>query len=422
MMRFRILLAIPALLALVLATNPASADHERGEIPFAPVRAPVFGTPDVVGLDLTEAEQILLDEGFVPVLRFVHARGAAPWTVLQQDDLLQHLGGFDRVEGDRNEPLDRHEPFGRNDPLDRDGPGFEHRDRAFARVRLDVARPEPLRHGLRMLSVYGLGAGEAARLLAELGVRATVREVRAEFRPGMVFRQVPEAGVRLRPGAAVEVTVAARHGRPAVPVLAPAVAGLTLPEIRRVARGMGLDVRAVSVRAPGHALDHAVAQTPRPGERAALGSVLEVAFPLAAEVPALRGLAVEQAVRLAARHDLGVQVADAFGRRGTGRVVAQNPAPGTLVAAGTEVRVRLDREVHVPLALVPDVVGLPVAAAVRRLEAAGLVATVMGSLADRGAEVTWQSASAGARLPRGTVVRLAAARGHAGIRAGVRIG
>jgi hypothetical protein len=132
-----------------------------------------------------------------------------------------------------------------------------------------------------------------------------------------------------------------------------------------------------------------IPQDIRPGSHAV--SVL-YAGPVLAEVPEVRGLTLEEARRALRQRGLDVR-ADTTGKEPSGevvrKVVAQRPRGGTTAPAGSRVAVEV-----LLLTRVPDIVGLGLAEAARRVEEQGLRLGPVSSLPE--AVVVDQNPAAGA--------------------------
>jgi beta-lactam-binding protein with PASTA domain len=128
-------------------------------------------------------------------------------------------------------------------------------------------------------------------------------------------------------------------------------------------------------------------------------------------VPRVVGM-TETAARLRIQEDrLEADVDRRPSRRPQGIVFAQAPGAGTQVAEGTRVELLVSRG---PAGVaVPDFVGLKQAAAVRRLEAAGLKAKLRRVFAQKPkGVVVEQDPSTGVRVLRGSIVQLSVSKGR----------
>ena len=335
----------------------------------------LVSVPALEGLDLAEAEARLLEIGLfpIPVFRRAHQR---PFTVLGQD-----RGPDQGAE-----------------------PG--------AHVHLEVALPLAFPRKVRMPSLLGANEAEALGALRALGFAPRVQRAPSVFEEDTVVRQIPAAGDATFVGSDVQLIVAFPARRTHVPaqVLVPEMRGASLAEawLRVRAAGLRLDIRRRL--APEQAPDGIVLQRPTAGVRVPLGAVIRVDLPAVAETPSLLGLPPEAALRRAEAAGLGV-VFEGDPRNVPGaRVVDQSPRPGTLVAAGSALRVVL-RGRSLPVhdaVLMPDARGRTVPDARALLGGAGLEATITGPpFVDPAAtEIVSQVPAPGTPLRPGERVRL----------------
>ena len=120
------------------------------------------------------------------------------------------------------------------------------------------------------------------------------------------------------------------------------------------------------------------------------------------EMPACVGLDLPEASEKLKDADLR------FRTRGEGSTVtAQLPAPGTSIAAGTEIILYFDASVSPDLETLPDLTGMDLDQARDTLSYYGLYLTTMSSVTDPERQtVSSQSLPAGTELPHGTVVEV----------------
>jgi beta-lactam-binding protein with PASTA domain len=156
-----------------------------------------------------------------------------------------------------------------------------------------------------------------------------------------------------------------------------------------------------------------IAQMPAAGNEAGRGGTVTLVVsrgPATVKVPDVVGLSLAQAFRRVEAAQLRPQARRVFSPRPKGRVFRQRPTAGT----------ELEREQVVLLTVsrgrgrvaVPDVVGLREAAAVQALEAADLAAnTVRVAAGEPAGLVVAQNPASGARVARGSTVRVNVSRG-----------
>ena len=127
-------------------------------------------------------------------------------------------------------------------------------------------------------------------------------------------------------------------------------------------------------------------------------------------IPTVVGQSRDSAVRELTAAGLDVQVVEVNSEREEGTVTAQQPAPGTVVVEGTQVRINVSKGPR-PVQ-VPNVVGLPYDQAAAELQRAGFGVTRIDVDSDLAPGiVTDQDPSAGTESSRGTTVRLSVSRG-----------
>lgn len=194
---------------------------------------------------------------------------------------------------------------------------------------------------------------------------------------GLVVSQSPEAGVSLARGEVLTVVVSA--GPAPVPV-PDGLVGVPLADAEQTLLGVGLALGSVT-----EAFDEVVpagvvlAASAEPGVELPFGEVVDLvvsAGPEPRTVPDdLVGRALDEVRNLLEALGLPVSVGGESYSDSVpaGGVIEAAPSPGQTVDRGTPVLVEVS--LGPPVVAVPDVIGLPVVEAARRLEAAGLVVT-----------------------------------------------
>ncbi len=246
--------------------------------------------------------------------------------------------------------------------------------------------------------VVGLAEAKAASLLASRKLQA-----RASGPPAAngrrVLSQDPAAGTPVAPGSAVAIRLG---------LSVPRLIGLDCAAARERAAEFGhprVDCESRPASSAGDAIGRVFEQTPEPGGeavpapaaiRVAVWAVQQVAVPDVREQPLNGAIGSIEAARLTAQPDE---------RRGERIVSQQAPAPGTVVDAGSAVRLETREVVEVP-----DVVGQTLAAAQGRLDEARLrgAADAQDHAGDR--VVQSQSPAARAKVAVGTAVQLSTKR------------
>jgi serine/threonine-protein kinase len=278
-----------------------------------------------------------------------------------------------------------------------------------------LAWPEDEPERLTVPRVTGLDAAEAKRRVQAAGFAAIV-DLQANPAPrGSVYSQDPVPGSRLRREQAVLVFVSS-----GAQVTVPPVTGFARAEAAARLRRAKLTPRFVAVAAL-QPRGTVVATEPAPGQVVEPGAAVQVTVSSGSGrvvVPSLLGTRSAGAQARVVAAGLTRAAFDVPAAEPAGTVVGQSPQPGTEVTPGS--RVRLDVSTGVPSAgspapapvTVPDAVGRTLADAQDLLESAGLVVRV--EYVDSGqpqAVVLSHEPRAGARVRRGTNVRLAIATG-----------
>lgn len=194
---------------------------------------------------------------------------------------------------------------------------------------------------------------------------------------GLVVSQSPEAGVSLAQGEVLTVVVSAG---PALVPVPDGLVGVPLADAEQALVGVGLALGSVT-----EAFDEVVpagvvlAASTEPGVELPFGEVVDLvvsAGPEPRTVPDnLVGRALDEVRNLLEALGLPVSVGGESYSDSVpaGGVIEAAPSPGQTVDRGTPVLVEVS--LGPPVVAVPDVIGLPVVEAARRLEAAGLVVT-----------------------------------------------
>ncbi len=204
----------------------------------------------------------------------------------------------------------------------------------------------------------------------------------------------------------------------------PSLAGLDRESAAALLQPLGLGLAVVDARGSADVpAGEVLAQEPDVDGALRRGRSVEVvlsAGPVAVVVPEVAGRPAEQALAVlrAAPYQLEVARRDVSDPEvAAGLVVRTDPAGGASVRQGTEVV--LEVSVGSAPVEVPDVVGLPRAQALARLEEAGLEISVSEAYRDdepRLGRVASQSPRAGAAAQRGREVALVVSRGPATVR------
>jgi beta-lactam-binding protein with PASTA domain len=218
---------------------------------------------------------------------------------------------------------------------------------------------------------------------------------------GLISQQQPAPPTRLREGSTVTVEVSA--GLP--PVTVPDLTGLTADQAKQRLIGAGFAPGTVVTRSDNTVPAGVVISWTGQGGQLTQGSpvalVVSTGKPVVA-VPDVHAETFAQAQTALAGVGLTAVEVDQFNDAPAGQVVSTTPPHATVVVVGTQVTVTVSKGPD--LVTVPSVVGDGVLSATSLLDARGLnVNSVVGSPSN---PVTMTSPSAGARVKRGSAVRL----------------
>lgn len=195
---------------------------------------------------------------------------------------------------------------------------------------------------------------------------------------GHVIATDPPAGERIRSGGTI--TLVPSKGPRTVAV--PDVSGDTLADANGAIEAAGLTPGQVSHEYSAEVAKGDVIRTdPGIGERIRHGSEVNVVVSRGIQVPDVRGWAIEKAEEELRKRGLDIDISERFDSdHPKGQVVAQNPARGGVTEGST---VELTVSKGAPRVPVPDVVGMKVDAARKKLEQAGFDVNVHRALGDR---------------------------------------
>lgn len=247
-------------------------------------------------------------------------------------------------------------------------------------------------------ALIGLGEAQAASALASRKLQARASGPAAAT-GRRVLTQNPAAGAAVAPGSVVEFGLG---------LSVPRLLGLECAAARARAAEYGhpqLDCESRPAPSPNEPVGRVFEQTPEAGGAAmpapaAIRVVLWAAQPVT--VPDVRELALDEAIRAIEAAKLAAQPDQREGER---IVARQSPAPGTVVNAGSTVRLDT-REVVV----VPDVVGRALGAAQSTLQQSRLEGAADASDHAEDRVVQSQTPAAHARVAAGSAVQLSTKR------------
>ncbi len=213
-----------------------------------------------------------------------------------------------------------------------------------------VLRLRVVRNVSEVPALVGRVQGEAVALLEEAGLVPRITYVRrGPGRAGLVLSQLPRAGAEIVPGGAVELTV--RGERPAGgrrrSVRVPDLRGLSMRDAEAMLFGLGLTPHNHLVRSPGTPAWRVLSQEVAPGTVVREGTDIgfNVAKPASTpsriRVPMLYGKKAGEAGELMNHMGLGLTALPTPSGLPPGTVIWQSRSPGSLVAAGHEITVRI---------------------------------------------------------------------------------
>jgi serine/threonine-protein kinase len=279
-----------------------------------------LSVPDVRNLPLTQATQILIDEGLNPIPEAVPNPEVGDDIVYDQDPLPNTVAS----------------------------PGDD--------VRLIF---NPAATPVTVLRIIGLTVEEASQLLAPLGLTVEVAETREDptVEQGRIISQDPAEGQEVRSGTSVRVVVSAGAGQVAVPN----VRGQAAADAEALLAGE--PYRFVVTRAEEAsdtiAAGAVVRTEPAIGQTVNKGAPVRIFVstgPAQVSVPNVVGQDQDDAER--ALRDAGLTpdvsfTSVPFGSPDAGRVISQSVAPGTQVNPNTVVRIRVGQAAPPPTTLPP---------------------------------------------------------------------
>ena len=218
-------------------------------------------------------------------------------------------------------------------------------------------------------SVKGQTFSSAAQELHSRGLEVTpVNEVSDTVDRGKVISQDPGAGSKVKKGSTVTVQVSAGKGTAAVPP----VEGSTEAEAKSAVSAAGLNPKVTTAYSDTVPKGKVISSSPAEGQQITKGRTVTLTVSRGKQgitVPKLTGLSLDDAQGQLSDLGLTANVTEKESSGDPGKVLAQDPAPGTVVDKGAGVSLTVSKE----RPAVPDVTtGNPaVADAQKKLEDAG---------------------------------------------------
>src|SRR5215211_3351944 len=227
--------------------------------------------------------------------------------------------------------------------------------------------------------VEGQTLPQARKNISNAGLRpAILRRSHETVIPGLVFRQDPEAGERVPKGNAVRIFVSTGKPRVAVPDVLGAREADAVLTLRRA--GLVPDVRDIFSDKPTGTV---IAQDPKGGTSVVKGTTVRINISKGQQnigIPSVIGQSFDEASRQLRAAGLTPVRVDVESSEPKGRVVDQNPAPGSLQPPGTEVELSVSTGEE--KTTVPDVLNLDEETARSNLENDGWVVVVRDTATD----------------------------------------
>jgi len=227
--------------------------------------------------------------------------------------------------------------------------------------------------------VEGQTLPQARKNITNAGLRpAILRRSHETVIPGLVFRQDPDAGERVPKGNAVRIFVSTGKPRVAVPDVLGAREADALLTLRRA--GLVPDVHDIFSEKPTGTV---IAQDPKGGTSVVRGSSVRVNISKGQQnigIPSVIGQSFDEAARQLRAAGLTPVRVDVESSEPKGRVVNQDPGPGSLQPPGTEVKLSISTGEE--KTTVPDVLGLDEETARTNLENDGWVVVARDSGTD----------------------------------------
>jgi beta-lactam-binding protein with PASTA domain/predicted Ser/Thr protein kinase len=254
--------------------------------------------------------------------------------------------------------------------------------------------------------VEGQKLPQARKNIRDAGLRPVVlRRSHLTVFPGVVFRQDPEAGERVPKGNAVRIFVSTGKPRVAVPDVVGARESAAIGVIQEA--GLLPDVHDIFSDKPTGTV---IAQDPKGGTSVVKGSTVRVNISKGQQnigIPSVIGQSFDEASRQLRAAGLTPVRVDVESSEPKGRVVDQDPAPGSLQPPGTEVTLSVSTGEETTT--VPDVLNLDEETARTNLENDGWVVVVRDTGTDNPEEdgvVLSQSPSGGEEAKPGSRVTI----------------
>jgi serine/threonine-protein kinase len=273
---------------------------------------------------------------------------------------------------------------------------------AYNRISDEIAQAQPV----TVPSVEGQVVSLARANIIEAGLRPrVVRRPNADFDPGRVFDQDPDAGEKIDRGNRVLIWVST--GKPKVTV--PDVVGRTEEEARTLLQAKSLRVNSAQVFS-AEPVGTVVAQDPSSGESVVQGTSVRINVsqgPRPVSLPNVLGQSYDSAAATLTALGFLVGQVDVDANEPAGTVVDMDPPAGSDQPPGTKIILSVSRGPQTTA--VPDTEGLDRATAVAQLRNAGFRVAVQEQDTDNPDEdgiVVSQDPSGGSQAELGATISI----------------
>lgn len=257
-------------------------------------------------------------------------------------------------------------------------------------------------------SVIGMSEEEASATIAAAGltVGTVTTENSDEYELGLIMRQDPAAGTRVKKGTPVNIVVSAGVAM----VEVPNVVGMTEADAIAAIEGAQLEValpigREYSKDVPEGVV---ISSEPTAGAQVPKGSQVAIVVSKGAQlvkVPDVTGKTKADAQRILEQAGFKVKVTEAFSDAvAKGMVISQDPSPGVSLDAGGTVTITVSKGPD--QVTVPDVTDMTEEDAISTLEALGLLVDAEYVVSPDVGIVLNQNPLPGTKVNKGSTVRL----------------
>ncbi|CAB4337924.1 unannotated protein [freshwater metagenome] len=259
-----------------------------------------------------------------------------------------------------------------------------------------------------MPDVVNQSQSVAVTSLEKVGLTARITEDFSEdIQVGIVLRTSPIANTKARKGLPVTVVVSKGPERYLIPT---DVNGKDIGIVQSQLESLNLTVAGTRQEYDDKIAEGKVISTDPPsGESVKRGTAVTIIVsrgPAPVDVPGILNMNIKQATAALAKVGLEIVVtSQVFDDSAVGTVITADPVPGKTVPKGTKIKVIISK--GPPLIDVPNVVGLGVAAATKKLEDAGFKVKTENQLTVVILNKVYsQSVSGGSSAPKGSTITL----------------